>query len=106
MQIKSAARPRWVPLVSGPWNLKALVALFVWAPTLVFSADSPARLKDGEHSIEQQLHVPETIERGRYVVMCEAWVSKFGNARNFECYSSPRARQRSHAARDGLSCER
>ena len=51
------------------------------------AASTPARLTDGEHSIERLLHIPVDVPPGRYTVQCEAFVDKPGRARYFKCYS-------------------
>ena len=58
-------------------------------PTLVWAGSifSPARLLEGEGSIESLLHVPQDLPRGLYVVRCEVLVSVRGQARAVGCYS-------------------
>ena len=51
------------------------------------AASTPARLTDGEHSIERLLQIPADVPPGRYTVQCEAFVEKPGRPRAFICYS-------------------
>ena len=51
------------------------------------AASTPARLTDGEHSIERLLHILVDVPPGRYTVQCEAFVDKPDRARYFKCYS-------------------
>jgi hypothetical protein len=50
------------------------------------AADSPARLVEGERSIEELVSLPRNLEPGRYTVHCEAHIMPTGNAPQAFCY--------------------
>lgn len=49
--------------------------------------NSPARLTEGEQSIERLLRIPKDVPLGRYAVNCEAVIGKAGRAQTIYCYS-------------------
>ncbi|HKR35664.1 MAG TPA: hypothetical protein VJT10_12545 [Steroidobacteraceae bacterium] len=64
--------------------------LGAWLATgiaVAHAADTPARLREDEASIESKLHVPDGIEPGRYDVRCDLRVMENGKPRNIWCYA-------------------
>jgi len=62
-------------------------ACLVIGPLCAYAADSPARLREDEYSIESRLQVPEELAKGRYDVHCEVRVSSVGFPANVNCYA-------------------
>jgi hypothetical protein len=62
-------------------------ACLVAVPQLAHSADSPARLREDEASIESKLRVPSGLEPGRYDVHCEVRVMSNGAPFDVICYA-------------------
>lgn len=56
-------------------------------PLAAHAADSPARLRDDEESIESKLRVPDGLEWGRYDVYCEVRVLPNGIPFTVYCYA-------------------
>ena len=50
-------------------------------------ADSPARLREDEYSIESRLKIPKEVEKGRYDVHCEVRVKPSGLPDHVDCYA-------------------
>jgi hypothetical protein len=66
----------------------ALVAmLFCSALPAAHVTHTPARLLEGEHSIEARLRVPKNLKTGLHKVYCEAQISIAGLANDFTCYA-------------------
>src|SRR5262245_44848635 len=57
-----------------------------WA-ALSSAGNSPARLTEGECSVERLLRIPKEVPAGRYTVHCEAMIGKGGRAQEIRCYS-------------------
>lgn len=62
-------------------------AFFSHAPALAETVYSPARLLEGERSIESLIEVPEALPAGLYIVQCETWISTSGQPRWLGCHS-------------------
>src|SRR5688572_27525601 len=57
------------------------------APVSARTDYSPARLLEGDRSIESLLRLPEHLPIGLHIVRCETWISAQGRARGSRCYS-------------------
>ena len=67
---------------------RALIgACLAVTPLLAQAADSPARLREDEYSIESQLKVPVGVAKGRYDVHCEVRVLSSGRPFRVNCYA-------------------
>jgi hypothetical protein len=75
-------------------TILSLAALFAWllsiSPAAADSVFTPARLLEGERSIEALLDVPDSLSAGLHVVMCETWITARGRAKDFDCYTEER----------------
>lgn len=72
--------------------MRLIVLLFLLAPTFLagaLAAHTPAKLLEGDRSIEAQLRLPKELPLGKYEVYCEALILKSGRAEEFICYSMP-----------------
>jgi hypothetical protein len=58
-----------------------LQGLPAWAEVL-----TPARLTDGEYSIEQLVRLPKDLQPGHYEIHCQAAVRRQGRAQSLICY--------------------
>jgi hypothetical protein len=61
--------------------------LCCWVPASYATHYTPARISEGNQSIEAWLRLPAKLEKRSYVVKCSAVISKFGRTRRFFCYS-------------------
>jgi hypothetical protein len=67
---------------------RALIgAALAAAPLFAHAADSPARLREDEYSIESRLDVPPEIKKGSYDVHCEVRVLASGRPFGVNCYA-------------------
>lgn len=64
-----------------------LAACLVIGSLAAHGADSPARLREDEESIESGLHVPDGLEWGKYDVHCEVRVLASGIPFRVTCYA-------------------
>ena len=62
-------------------------ACLTFGPLFAHGDPTPARLREGEYSIESLLKVPEGLEQRRYDVHCEVRVQMTGRPRSFSCYA-------------------
>ena len=70
--------------------MRRLLLILALAPAAlqpVHAADSPARLIEGEDSIEELLRLPGGLSPGRYEVHCETRIGSGGVPRTAHCYS-------------------
>jgi hypothetical protein len=61
-------------------------ACLAFGPLLAHGDPTPARLSEGEYSMESLLQIPEGLEQRRYDVHCEVRVQMTGRPRSFSCY--------------------
>lgn len=64
----------------------ALICILACVYRPVLADSSPARLVDGDGSIEELLKVPKGLALGRYKVLCESVILASGATSQFLCY--------------------
>jgi hypothetical protein len=70
--------------------IAVLVGAALASQTPASAADpvySPARLLQGEHSIESLLQLPPALPNGLHIVPCKTWVSERGRSHDFKCHT-------------------